>query len=162
MLTKILNKVIPVIEKILMVLLAVSIVIITVQIICRYFFNSPLSWSEQISRCLFVWLTMLCVPCIFRRKGMIAFDLITEKLPYVANRICAFAVQAVIMFFAVFYLINSFLLCVETGNRVMAGVAIPQNLMYIAPVIAMFMLILVLIEQTIDMAKEMKAKGGNK
>lgn len=160
MLTKFLDKSISVIEKVLVFLLGASILIIAAQIVRRYFFHSPLSWSEQTARCIFVWMTMLCVPCIFRRKGMIAFDLLVNMLPKKLQYVFALIVEFIVLFFACFYLYNAVQLCISTGARVMAGVAIPQNAIYIAPVIAMFFLILVLIEQIIDLAN--KLKGGEK
>lgn len=156
MLTKFLDKALGVVEKFLIFLLGISIVIIGIQIVFRYFFSSPLSWSDQASRGLFIWMTMMSVPCIFRRKGMIRFDLIVGIVSTKIRIIADVLVQGVVLFFAVFYLINSTQLCINTGGRVMAGVEIPQNVTYIAAVISMFLLVLVLVEQTIALFKEWK------
>ena len=53
MYSKLLDKIIWVLEKIVMVLLGVAIVIIACQVFCRYVLESPLWWSEQTARCLF-------------------------------------------------------------------------------------------------------------
>ena len=156
--TKFLDKLITVIEGILILLLAVAIGIVGTQIIFRYVFDSPLSWSEQGARCIFIWLTMLSVPCIFRRKGMIAFDLIINNLPDKVKSVLEIVVQLIVLFFAVYYFYYSLMLCISTGSRVMAGVAIPQNLMYISQPISMAFLILVMIEQFIQTVT--KLRGG--
>lgn len=156
--TKFLDKVITLVEYFLMVLLAAAILIVGSQITFRYIFNSPLSWSEQGARFLFIWLTMMSVPCIFRRKGMIAFDLITGMFPERTRTAVEILVQFIVMFFAVFYLYTSLTLMMKTGSRVTAGVAIPQNLIYVAPPISMTLLILVLVEQFIQSVG--KLKGG--
>ena len=36
--------------------LVVVLVVISAQIICRYVFTSPLIWSEELSRYLYVWI----------------------------------------------------------------------------------------------------------
>lgn len=147
--TKILDRIIAVIEEMLIFLLGAAILIVGTQIIFRYVFNSPLSWSEQTARCIFIWLTMLSVPCIFHRKGMICFDLIINNLRGKVKVALEVLVQCIILFFSCYYFIVSTQQCIATGSRVMAGVAIPQNLMYISQPISMFLLTLVMIEQLI-------------
>ena len=161
MYSKILDRIIAVIEALLMFLLAAAIVIVGTQIVFRYIFNSPLSWSEQGARCIFIWLTMLSVPCIFRRKGMIAFDLITSHLPRKARILMEILVQFIILFFACYYLIVSIQQCIVTGSRVMAGVEIPQNLIYISQPISMSLLILVMLEQFFESVRALR-KGAEK
>ncbi len=157
--SKILDRIISVIEVLLMILLAVAIVIVSTQIVFRYIFKSPLSWSEQGARCIFIWLTMLSVPCIFRRKGMIAFDLIVTHLKGKARIIFEILVQCIILFFAGYYFTVSVQQCIATGSRVMAGVEIPQNLIYISQPISMFLLVLVMIEQFADSVRRFGKEG---
>lgn len=66
--SKVLAKIIRVIEYILMVLLAAALIIITLQVLFRYILAAPLNWSEQTARCLFIWMIMLAVPVLFYRK----------------------------------------------------------------------------------------------
>ena len=62
------------------VMVLATIVVITMQIVWRYVLNDPLSWTEQISRYLFVWIVMLAVPVGLYRSGLYNFDLLLEKL----------------------------------------------------------------------------------
>lgn len=65
------------------VLVIVFILMVTVsflQVVSRYVFNKPLSWSEELSRYLLVWLTFLGSWEAFRRREHIAADLITRSL----------------------------------------------------------------------------------
>lgn len=145
--SKILDKIIWVLEKIIMVLLGVAIVIIAFQIFFRYVLDSPLWWSEQTARCLFIWMMMLSVPIIFRRKGAVAFDLLVDILPVKPKKVIRILVQYIIMFFSTSYCYYGIQLCIQTGDRVISGIEIPQNLMYIAAPIAMFLLTLIILEQ---------------
>lgn len=154
MYSKILDKIIWVLEKIVMVLLGVAIIIIAFQIFFRYVLDAPLWWSEQTARCLFIWMMMLSVPIIFRRKGAVAFDLLVNLLPAKPKEVIHILVQCIIMFFSISYCYYGIQLCIQTGDRVISGIEIPQNLMYIAAPIAMFILTLVILEQ---MGAELKA-----
>lgn len=159
MYSKALDKVIWLIKRILIVLLGASVVIVAFQIFFRYLLNKPLNWSEQMARCIFIWMTMLSVPCIFRAKGMIAFDLFVNALPAKAKAVTVIIVDLIVMFFAVCFFYFSVQLCINTGARVMAGVEIPQNLIYISMPISMFLLICVVLERLTDSVKKL-TKGG--
>lgn len=63
-------------------LLVAAIVGITLAAVWwRYVLNSPLSWTEQLSRILFVWVTFLGAAVLYRRGLHIAVDLLVEALP---------------------------------------------------------------------------------
>lgn len=151
---KILAKIIWVIEKILMVLLGVAIAVIACQVFWRYILNDPLSWSEQSARCMFIWMMMLSVPILFYRKGAVAFDLILEAMPRKVQDILRILIQLIILAFAAFYLKASIQLCIETGGRIMTGIAIPMNCLYAAPPVSMFFTILVMFGQIGDCVKD--------
>lgn len=159
MYSKALDKVIWFVKQLLIILLGVSIVIVAVQIFFRYLLNSPLNWSEQVARCIFIWMTMLSVPCIFRAKGMIVFDLLVSALPEKLKNLVAVIVDLIVMFFAACFFYYSVQLCVNTGARVMAGVEIPQNLVYISMPISMFLLAFVILEQVADSLKKLFEGG---
>ena len=46
-------------ELVLMVLLVVMCIVLFLQVVCRYVFNSPLVWSEELARYLFIWITFI-------------------------------------------------------------------------------------------------------
>lgn len=98
MYSKLLSRIIRLIEYILMVLLGVALIIITLQVFFRYILHNPLSWSEQTARCLFIWMIMLAVPVLFYRKGAVAFDLLVDMLPRraqdIAKFLCSFSSSA--------------------------------------------------------------------
>ena len=147
MYSKILAKIIWVVEKILMVLLGAAVVIIAAQVFWRYCLSDPLSWTEQTARCLFVWMMMLSVPVLFYRRSAVAFDLIIDSVPRKVKDLLRIIIQLVILLFACFYLKSSIDLMIQTGDRILSGIEIPMNVMYIAPPIAMSILILVTLEQ---------------
>lgn len=153
MYSKILDKIIWLLEKIVMVFLGVAIIIIAFQVFFRYVLDNPIWWSEQTARCLFIWMMMLSVPIIFRRKGAVAFDLLVNAMPEKIRDIVHIVSQCVILFFSVSYCYYGIELCIQTGNRIISGIEIPQNLMYIAAPISMFILTLVILEQMVAECK---------
>ena len=67
-------------------LLLVAFTLLTLaQVISRYIFSMPLSWSEQLARYMFIWMLMLFMPVIMRHGNNLGFDLIINKLPKTAQ-----------------------------------------------------------------------------
>ncbi|MDY3868022.1 MAG: TRAP transporter small permease [Pyramidobacter sp.] len=150
-----LKKVIWFIERILIIMLAITVCIILMQIVARYVLGTPLKWSEQMARMLFIWMIMLGVPVCFYRKSTVAFDLILDLIKGNARKGVDILIDLIIFGFAAFFFIYSFQLCIETGGRMTAGVVLPQNLLYVSMPISMGLLCLVMIGRIIDSVKDL-------
>jgi TRAP-type C4-dicarboxylate transport system permease small subunit len=56
------------------VLLIITLIILSVQIISRFIFNSPLTWSEELSRYLMVWITFVGAGLAIRYQKLIRLE----------------------------------------------------------------------------------------
>lgn len=76
-------------EELLITLLLIGIVVImTAQVVARYVFNSPLSWSEELAKYLLVWSCFLSVSYCVKRRISIKIDqfqnMLSEKaIPWI-------------------------------------------------------------------------------
>lgn len=70
----------------LIVMFAAMVGIIFFQVIMRYVFNNSLSWSEEMGKFLFVWISWLGISIGHRRKEHIRITLLVDKLPYKLNK----------------------------------------------------------------------------
>lgn len=61
-------------------LLVATFVLLIVQVITRYVFSSPLSWTEELARFLLVWLTFLSAGYLMARRLHIRVDLLADRL----------------------------------------------------------------------------------
>ena len=57
------------------------IVVVTVQVLLRYAFNTSIDWSDEISRFLFVWSMFLAIPLGIREGAHVGIELLTTHLP---------------------------------------------------------------------------------
>jgi TRAP-type C4-dicarboxylate transport system permease small subunit len=62
-------------------LLAVIFVVMVLQVSCRYVLGSPLVWSEEVARYLYIWVCFLGAPIALRRGNHIAITLFVDWLP---------------------------------------------------------------------------------
>lgn len=69
--------------------LAAVAFLICLQIFYRYVLEAPLTWSEEILRFLFVWLSFLGALILFRRGGHFRLDFLVHKIvvPRMARQI---------------------------------------------------------------------------
>lgn len=63
-------------------ILFVAIIILTItQVFCRFVLDSPLVWSEELSRLLFVWMTMFGGPVLTYQRAHLAIPELVRSLP---------------------------------------------------------------------------------
>ena len=68
-------------EVILIVLLICMVVIMGLQVVCRYVFNQSLSWSEELTQYLFVWSTFISVSYCVKKRISIKIEQFINFLP---------------------------------------------------------------------------------
>ncbi|MDA9557589.1 TRAP transporter small permease [Vibrio sp.] len=64
-----------------MLLLVMTLIVMT-QVISRYVLNAPISWVDEASRFLMIYMTYLCLPMIYLDNKNIAMTFVTDKLKY--------------------------------------------------------------------------------
>lgn len=94
--------------------IAAMTVVIMVQVVSRYVFNSPISWSEELSKSLMVWATFLVAPWALRHGANVSIDMFSEALPFRLNAAISLLLTALTMWI-VFVLLGESLALVERG-----------------------------------------------
>lgn len=56
------------------------VVVLTAQVLYRYFLSGSLIWAEELTRCLLVWLCFLFAGIAYRRGEMASVDFFTRSL----------------------------------------------------------------------------------
>jgi len=72
------------------------------QVVCRYFFGDPLTWSDELARYLFVWCSFLGWVIAARRRSHLAIGSLPQRAsPRVRAALALFAAVAAVAFAAV-------------------------------------------------------------
>jgi TRAP-type transport system small permease protein len=69
------------VELVVLVAFVTFVVLSFVQVVLRYGFGQPLTWSEEVSRYLFVWVVFLGGGVAARYRGHIVLDFLVSALP---------------------------------------------------------------------------------
>jgi TRAP-type C4-dicarboxylate transport system permease small subunit len=63
------------------VAMALMVLIIVLQVFCRYVLNNALPWPDEAARFLMLWMTGLIAPSAYRWGGFVSIDLVKDMLP---------------------------------------------------------------------------------
>lgn len=70
------------ISKVIIVILLITIsVVVFTQVIMRYFFNSGISWSEELCRYSLIWMGMIGTTVAYKKGPLISITALEEMLP---------------------------------------------------------------------------------
>lgn len=83
--------------------LAVMVVLVFGNVVLRYLFNSGITWSEEMSRYLFIWLTFLGAIGAFKNKEHLGVDMLIKRLPTKMKKVVIVISDLLILF--VLYLV---------------------------------------------------------
>lgn len=86
-------------------LLAGMVVLVFGNVILRYAFNTGITYSEELSRLFFVWLTFLGAVVAIREHGHLGVDSLLRRLPPGGAKIAVLAGQA-LMLWAIWLMIS--------------------------------------------------------
>jgi TRAP-type C4-dicarboxylate transport system permease small subunit len=114
-------------------LLLIMTVIVLLQVGCRYILNIPLSWTDETSRFLMIYMTYLCLPIVYLDDKNIAMTFLTDKLK--GKRIHSlFLVIAHIASLILFVIwIYYGWMFYQTGGVMADSIPIPMYVIYIIP-----------------------------
>ncbi|SBV97436.1 Tripartite ATP-independent periplasmic transporter DctQ component [uncultured delta proteobacterium] len=102
------------------------------QIVLRYGFNKAPSWSEELVRFVFVWLTFLAAGMGVRERIHIGIDVVVNMLPQSLQKAAGVAVALIIVAFGAFLLITGMEITEGTHLQASPALGLPMSYVYAA------------------------------
>ncbi|MCM3711900.1 TRAP transporter small permease [Sporosarcina luteola] len=114
--------------------LAVSLIVLTWQIIARSIFNEPLSWSSELLRYLLVWITFLGAGLAIRYSKLIRLEFLFSmiKFPRKVEKGIRGIAMMITMIFCVIILMYSIQLLEIVHMQKSVALHIPMSIPYLA------------------------------
>jgi len=94
-----------VLKSALIALMAALVAAVSWQVISRYVFSSPSSWTEEVARFLMIWVGLLGAAYAFRTRVHLGLDLLPKKLTGRSAKVLKLFTLGVIVLFSVTVLI---------------------------------------------------------
>lgn len=118
------------------------LVILVLQIFARQVLDSPLIWSEELSRLIFVYVGMLGVSMGIRSQQHIFIDFLYTKFPKSMQKVVFTIIQFLILGCLIFFLYFGYYLFLQKEEVEIVSLGISMKWMYLAlPLITILMLV---------------------
>lgn len=104
-------------------------------VILRYVFNSGLTWSEELARFLFVWMTFLGAIGALKDNKHLGVDLLLRKLPPNLYKLIYVIGQIVILFLLLIILHGSWKMTLLNVNNYSPAIGLPLSSIFLVGIV---------------------------
>jgi len=135
-------------ELILMLLLAFMAVVMGIQVVSRYAFNYSLTWSEEITRYMFIWSSFLSISYCTKKQISIKIEQLISMLPTKLNAIFKI-IEKIIMLVFFIYMIKyayGFVHASVLSGQISPACRIPMYFIQVAPLVGFILTIIRLLQ----------------
>ncbi|MDO5716007.1 MAG: TRAP transporter small permease [Tissierellia bacterium] len=115
-------------EAIASLLLIITSLLVFSQVICRYFFNYSISWSEEIARILIVWFIFLGSSIAVKQNAHVSMDIMEIFVKGKKKTILDLIINVINLFFCVTLLIAGLKMCKNAIDLNLTGTSTPVPL----------------------------------
>jgi TRAP-type transport system small permease protein len=110
--------------------LAMMSILVFGNVVLRYIFNSGITWSEEMSRFLFVWMVFLGAIAALRENMHLGVDIVINALPRKAKKV-VFIISNLLVLYVLWLLLNgSWKMAVLNMNSKAPATGTPLGLVY--------------------------------
>lgn len=135
MINKLSDKVDSVLKNVVFIAISGMIIVTTLQIVCRIFFDS-LTWSEEVARYLLVWATFLGATLAYKRGLHISITFLVELFPKTIRKVILIIGNSLSMvFFATISIFGIKYINMQI-YQVSAALRMPMKYVYVVMVVA--------------------------
>lgn len=126
----------------LVIMYSVMVIVIFIQVIMRYCFNSSLSWSEELGKFLFVWLSWIGISIGAKRGEHIKITLFTDKLSAKAANIANIISEVILIGICAVTVYYGWSLVISQSGVHYAGIKISMAWGYLSVVLGCALMII--------------------
>lgn len=121
-------------EIILVGMFALMVFVIFIQVIMRYIFNNSLSWSEELGKFLFVWISWIGISIGAKRKEHIKINMFVDKFSSKVQTICEILSEIIVFGICAITAYYGIELVVSQSHVNFAGIKISMSWGYLSVV----------------------------
>lgn len=122
-------------DYILVVLMSIMTLVIFIQVVMRYVFKNSLSWSEEMARYLFVWLSYLSISYGIKHRKHVKIEAALHLFPRKTRPYVVIIGDIVTLFWSVFIIVTGWVMTqkVLASGQTSPAMSIPMYIIYFAP-----------------------------
>lgn len=134
------------------ILLILMTIVMSIQVIARYAFSYSLTWSEEITRYMFIWSGFLSISFCYKKGIVIKIEQAVNVLPEslrkvvrILEKLAAFSFFAYMIPFAYKFLVAS----IESG-QLSPAVRLPMYILQVAPLVGFILTAIRILEGIVN------------
>ena len=112
-------------------LMLLMVAIIFAQVVARYILSNSLSWSEELGRYLFVWMTFIGSAIAVRNKLHVSLDMFVCRLPRTLQKFCLLISYVSMIIFTNVVIYGGYKFFIKGSNQISAAMQLPMHYIYI-------------------------------
>ena len=117
------------------ILTGLMVVFVFLNVVLRTFFNSGLTWSEELSRYLFVYVTYIGAISAMRANGHLGVDTLISRMKPQVQMVMYVVSQSLIAVIMGILIHGSYKMVIQNTASKTAALGIPYSLLYFAGII---------------------------
>ncbi len=145
-----------IIELLLLVLMILLVAITFLQVVCRFVFKIPISWSQETVQFCFVWIIFLGSALAVKENTHLMLDMLTSRLPAAAQKVLRVLILVLILACGGVLLAGGADYCLRTWDKTMIAMPLPAWCLNISAPLCAVLLILFALER---LAAELRGFG---
>ncbi len=124
----------------------------------RYLFDNSLSWSEELARYLFIWMTYIGISYGVKKNRHIKVDVALKLFPQKLRGYVVLLSDIIFMVFAAVIVYESFALSMKIFGfkQTSPAMGLPMGIVYLAPVTGFAITALRLVQSMIQTMKDIR------
>ena len=103
---------------------------ITAQVISRYIFGSPFTWTEELGRYTFIWMSVLGMAVGVKTLGHIALDLLLKSMSGITEKILQYIIHIFIAGFGVLFTLSGIKMMGIGSGQNSPSLSLPMEFVY--------------------------------
>ncbi len=119
---------------------AIQVIVVFSQVVWRFVFNNPFSWSEELARYIQVWMILLTASICIRKGKHLAVDYITHALPFRFSKSLRIITSIFTMIFTIVVIVFGIQMLTITFNEMTPALRISISIIYMAFPLAGFLM----------------------
>lgn len=124
--------------------------VVTAQVISRYLFNSPFTWTEELARYTFVWVSFLGMAIAVKYGSHIALDMLARKLTGISRKSLMVFNNLLVLVFSGILTYSGFEFVKLGARQTSPSLSLPMDIVYLVIPISGILLIYFVLSETIQ------------
>ncbi|HAM80900.1 TRAP transporter small permease [Ornithinibacillus bavariensis] len=112
-------------------LMLAMVLAITAQVISRYIFGSPFTWTEELGRYTFIWMSILGMAVGVKTLGHIALDILLKSVRGNVKKVLQYIINILVAGFGVLFTFSGIKMMEIGSGQNSPSLSLPMEFVYI-------------------------------